>query len=118
MNHRGDAVLIVLGVIIVLFFGIIIATGLSYRKEQNKAKAEIQHLGYHIGDVEVFCETLGVRYSDFMKSQSLRNQYEIFKSGYTTEFIRSAIDKKKSDDAEFNAMNAGMAVGVSMNSSN
>lgn len=113
---------LVIGIVVfIAVIGISIWIGNIIRdKTIEDLRSKIEALGYDdLYDIQVFCNRIGADLEDFIGSKGLRKQYELFRDGKSSEFIKSAEAKKKADDAESRGraqgMATGLAVGMSVN---
>jgi hypothetical protein len=76
----------------------------------------IKNMGYDIGDVEVFLTSIGSDGYAFLKSPSLRKQYERFRDGEVTPFIAQAKAKEDADRQRTSGLATGLATGLAIGS--
>lgn len=79
------------------------------QKVQTENRNQLSSQGFNVNDVEIFIKGTDYTLEDFLKSPSLRKQYELFQDG-NNEFMYKARLNKKANDAEDSA---AFAVGMS-----
>lgn len=81
---------------VIIFIG-----GTIYDKTIANLSKDIEKIGYSdFGDVQVFCKRIDASLEDFIASPGLRKQYELFKDGKISDFIKTAEANKQKSDAE------------------
>lgn len=77
---------------------------------------KIEAYNYSYASVQVFLNLIGATNDQFLSSQGLRKQFELYENGTMTDFIRSAEEKRAGQDmanrAASNAMIGGMLGGM------
>jgi hypothetical protein len=79
-------------------------------------EAILKSMGYNVDDVSVFLGSIGRDSQDFLKSPSLRKQYDKFNNGETSNFINQAQNKHDKESSQSTGLATGIAVGMAMNS--
>jgi len=92
----------------------LMAVGLAGCTMTPSQEQEISRMGYDTKDVYVFLEYTGAYGSDFINSQGLRKQYELFRDGGSTSFIQAARNHKEVENARAHGQITGMALGMAI----
>lgn len=100
-------ILMIVALLVLIFVGAVVD-----HKEITQIRISLESVGYDVYDVEFFLKTIGASLKDFNNSPSLRKQYEVFKSGGSSDFIQQAVSEKKQSQAKSSGMATGMAVGM------
>ena len=112
MEEFGGPVVIIL-LFLALFVGGIFVGDICIKNTVRDLTPQINTLGYtDIPDIRVFLRRIGGSLEDFISSEGLRKQYDLFKSGASSNFIKEAESKKKADDAESSGRAQGIAIGI------
>lgn len=98
---------IIVGFILILVFGIGAIT-IDYFIYEPRDFVKIEAMGYKKCDVKVFLNDTGLSRQEFIDSEFVRQQFEIFKSGKTSEFIESARHRKTENDKSTKYSNAAV----------
>lgn len=103
---------VIFGIMIALLLiiaGVVVNESIQNAKAEKIARAEIIK-SYNIGDVETFLDRINMGLCDFVKSESLRSEYERYKKG---EIELAAKPKKHTDNSSV-SLATGLALGMAM----
>lgn len=107
-----DGVNIIFALIfLVLSFGVIFLIKDSH-DDSVLGKNGISDLGYSVDDVEIFLKGTPFDRRDFCSSPGLRKQYEEFRDGKETEFMRTARANESKKEAQETAFATGLLIGT------
>lgn len=104
--------------LLILMIAILILGGLAgiYVYNKNTALSTITKIGYDAKDVEIFCRYIGISLEDFIDSEGIKKQYELFRQGYITEYMRQARENKMKEGGKTTGIAIGVGVGYLLGS--
>lgn len=112
MSIFENPIFYIVAVIVAIVLSILILHGVI-----DKRADEIRAIGYdNPEEVQIFCRRIGASLEDFINSPGIRRQYEIFSAGGSSDFIKQAEEKRRTDEAESSARSSGLVTGMAMGS--
>lgn len=105
---------VIFGSLIIGIVLIICAVSAISERVSAPLLAQIDSMGYKSSEVRIFCRRIDASLEDFISSDGLKKQYEIFSSGGTSDFIKTAESNKKSKEARAQGQAVGMSTGLAI----